>query len=106
MPSAMVKTWNQAAADVVWHRTGVSVTCRARAQHGGIKHMYASGPLAKLEEAIELAQKYLKGDEELKPLEGSEAQRVREAHAAEREARRQQKTQVEMQKKTQVMKYI
>ena len=79
----MVHTWNQAAADVVWHRTGVSIACRGRKQNGWLKEMTASGPLARLEEALALAQSYLRGEAELPPLEGSEARRVREEREAE-----------------------
>ena len=82
----MARTWNQAAADVVWQRTGVSVACRKRDNRG--KQMTANGPLVKLEEALDLAQSYLRGETELPPLTGSEAQRVREERAAETEARR------------------
>ena len=61
------------AKKVVWHRTGVSIACRGRKQTRGLKEMTASGPLAKLEEALELAQSYPHGETELPPLRGSEA---------------------------------
>ena len=88
MPSDTVRTWNQAAADAVWHRTGVDVACMGRKQSGGTKEMTASGPIAKLEEALDLAKAYLRGEAELPPLVGAEAQRLREEHQAARENRR------------------
>ena len=89
LPADMVRTWNQAAADVVWHRTGVSIACRGRKQTRGLKEMTASGPLARLEEALALAQSYLRGEAELPPLKPEEARRVREERAAESDNRRQ-----------------
>ena len=80
VPGPLVKTWSTVPRDVVFARTGVSVSYRERKKGEGKKLLTSAAPHDQVKAAVKLAIDFLHGEIELKFDTEEEARRAREAH--------------------------
>ena len=76
----MVNTWNAAASNWLFAQTGCDARWGGRASWGQGKKLLVFGPASKLEDAVDLAERYLLGEATIdKDYDYVQTQRLEEA---------------------------